>query len=273
MIAAALSIAGSDSGGGAGIQADIKSFSALGVFATTAITALTAQNTQGVQGVYSVSADFVESQIRSVHNDINVSAVKLGMLANRDIVIRVAELIDELELSPVVLDPVMVAQSGDSLLTDDAVEAIKNLLISSAKIITPNIPEAGVLLGKSTKDLLVDPWQATQELLALGSDAVLLKGGHALDVKNEGKVYDYFLSTGEKEVYTKTRIDTSNTHGSGCALAAAIAAYLAKGLDLASAVKGAESFIDGAINYADDLNIGKGNGPVHHLHKWWNKDD
>lgn len=278
-VATALTIAGSDSGGGAGIQADLKTFSALGVYGTCAITALTAQNTQGVQGVYEVAPEFVAEQIKSVATDIQISACKTGMLANQAIVKQVVQAIDEFHLQPLVVDPVMVAQSGDSLLTQDAVASIKEELIAHATIITPNLPEAAVLLDSSVEEILKDPQQAVATLLSLGPQAVLLKGGHAVDHQSDNKLpvmIDYLAIKQEgqmrHESFEKQIINTHNTHGSGCTLAAAITAHLAQGLELLGAVKQANKFIDDAIRYADNLGLGTGsksNGPVHHLYKWW----
>lgn len=275
MTATALTIAGSDSGGGAGIQADIKTFSSLGVYATSAITALTAQNTVGVQGVNEIPADFVAAQINSICSDIDIKATKLGMLANAEIVTQVCKSIDEFSLQPLVLDPVMVAQSGDRLLSASAVNSIKQDLIPRATIITPNLHEAAVLLDSSMEDILSDPDDALKQLLALGPQAVLLKGGHAHDlVAGEGdaeqqEVVDYFATSSGVTLYKKQLVPTANTHGSGCTLAAAITAYLALGEDLTTAVASANKFIDGAIKAADALAIGKGSGPVHHCHNSW----
>lgn len=280
MTAVAFTIAGSDSGGGAGIQADIKTFSSLGVYATSAITALTAQNTVGVQGVHEIPTEFVAQQIKSVCTDIDIKATKIGMLANAEIVTQVCKSIEEFSLKPLVLDPVMVAQSGDRLLSASAVHHIKQDLIPLATIITPNLHEAAVLLDSSIADILKDTDAALQELLDLGAPAVLLKGGHANDLTTDGpqkdqqQVVDYFATSStasapETTLYNKQLVPTTNTHGSGCTLAAAITAYLALGEDLTPAVTKANKFIDDAIKAADNLAIGKGSGPVHHCHKWW----
>lgn len=283
MSVAALTIAGSDSSGGAGIQADIKTFSALGVYATSVVTALTAQNTTGVQGVHEVAAEFVAQQIKSVCTDIEIKATKLGMLANTDIVTQVCKSVDEFSLSPLVLDPVMVAQSGDRLLSATAVDSIKSELIPRATIITPNLHEAAVLLDCSMVKVLADPQDATRQLLSLGCSAVLLKGGHAHDSNSatspnsqdndtKKEVTDYLATATGITLYKKDWVPTTNTHGSGCTLAAAITAYLARGLELKPAVAVANKFIDQAIKQADLLKInrhGQGNGPVHHCHSIW----
>lgn len=301
MSVAVLTIAGSDSSGGAGIQADIKTFSALGVYATSVVTALTAQNTIGVQGVHEVAAEFVAQQIKSVCTDIEIKATKLGMLANADIVAQVCKSVDEFSLSPLVLDPVMVAQSGDRLLSATAVDSIKAELIPRATIITPNLHEAAVLLDCSMPKVLADPQNSVRQLLALGCSAVLLKGGHAHDTdsatspnsqtphkelqkgpqKGQGsqdndtkkEVTDYLATATGITLYNKDWVPTTNTHGSGCTLAAAITAYLARGLELKPAVAAANKFIDQAIKQADLLKVnrhGQGNGPVHHCHSIWN---
>lgn len=303
MIATALTIAGSDSSGGAGIQADIKTFSSLGVYASSAITALTAQNTVGVQGVYEISAEFVGEQIKSVCSDLTIKATKLGMLANAEIVTQVCKSIDDFSLNPVVLDPVMVAQSGDRLLSEAAVNSIKQELIPRATIITPNLHEAAVLLECSITEVMANIDRALEKLMALGCGAVLLKGGHAHDpdpdqepadetdppnntTQNTGakEVIDYFATTAvdrldegasdarnlDITLYKKKLLPTTNTHGSGCTLAAAITAYLALGMELKVAVAEANKFIDGAIKAADSLQLGNGSGPVHHCHQWWN---
>ena len=265
-IARALTIAGSDSGGGAGIQADIKTFSALGVYGASVITALTAQNTCGVEGVSEVSANFVTQQLNSVCSDIQIDAVKIGMLANKDIVTAVVAGIRKFSLKPVVVDPVMVAQSGDRLLTDDAVDAIKNQLLPLADIITPNLPEAAVLLQVTEDEIIKNPWEAAQGLLDMGgkdTTAVLLKGGHDKGLM----VKDYLVTKGHKELLEKERIETTNTHGTGCTLSAAICTYLARGMSIAQAVRRADVYLQGAIQAAVEINLGKGNGPVHHFYR------
>ena len=267
----ALSIAGSDSGGGAGIQADLKTFSALQTFGTVAITALTAQNTQGVQAVYPVSTDFVVQQIQAVCEDIGPTATKIGMLANKEIIAAVAKTLDKFKfkIKSLVLDPVMVAQSGDPLLEEDAVATLKQELIPRATLITPNIPEAAKLLDIAEEEVLAQPQQTAEALLQLGSEAVLLKGGHAHNSAAPTEITDHYLSGQDKFSLTNPHIPTAATHGSGCTLAAAITAYLARQESLPNAVKQGNEFVHNAIKHAAKLNLGKGAGPVHHLHNRW----
>jgi hydroxymethylpyrimidine/phosphomethylpyrimidine kinase len=263
----ALTIAGSDSSGGAGIQADLKTFSALGVYGASAITALTAQNTQGVDAVLVVPPDFVARQIRVVARDLDLNAVKIGMLATSEIIEAVAEQLKALVDIPLVLDPVMVAASGDALLDEDAVETLRNLLLPRATLITPNLPEAAKLIrcGEAANEREMS--QQAQELKRLGAKAVLLKGGHA-----EGAEAVDILLDGEGELRLQaSRVKTANTHGTGCTLSSAIAAELAKGASLRAAVERAKAYVTAAIAAADQLHIGKGRGPVQHFHAVWPK--
>lgn len=261
---AALTIAGSDSGGGAGIQADLKAFSALGVFGTSAITAITAQNTVGVFGVAAIEPALVASQIKVVLEDIQIGAIKIGMLADVPVIEAVADALTGYD-GPIVLDPVMIAKSGDALLAAEAVSALRDTLAPRATVLTPNIPEAACLLDSaeaSTAEALKDQARA---LMALGPKAVLMKGGHA-----DGPVCtDWLLSDDTELALTADRIDTRNTHGTGCTLSSAIAAGLARGLPVAEAIAQAHGWLHQAILRADDLNIGAGHGPVHHFHKVW----
>ncbi|MGC9369177.1 MAG: bifunctional hydroxymethylpyrimidine kinase/phosphomethylpyrimidine kinase [Paracoccaceae bacterium] len=262
--AAALTIAGSDSGGGAGIQADLKTFSARGVYGASAITGITAQNTRGVMGVEPVSAPMVAAQIAAVLDDIGIGAVKIGMLASPAIIEAVAGALERYE-GPVVLDPVMVAKSGDPLLEDAAVETLKTRLLPRADLLTPNLPEAARLLGTAPAHGAEEATAQGRALLDLGARAVLMKGGHA-----EGPVCTDRLVTrnGVIEI-SAPRIDTRNTHGTGCTLSSAIAAELAKGAGLEDAVRRAQSWLHAAIAVADRLGIGQGHGPVHHFHEVW----
>ncbi len=263
----ALTIAGSDSGGGAGIQADLKTFSALGAYGCSVITALTAQNTRSVDGVFEVPADFVTAQIDSVFSDIAVDAVKIGMLGNADVISAVAEGISRHKPRHVVLDPVMVAKSGDRLLRDDAVAALRRFLLPLATVVTPNLPEAAELLDIEESTLSRDNMAETARLLrALGADAVLLKGGHLAG----GDAPDILVDAQGEASFDAARIDTPNTHGTGCTLSSAIAANLACGMDLREAVAGAKHYITDAIRAGADLSIGSGHGPVHHFHAIWN---
>ena len=263
--AIALTIAGSDSGGGAGIQADLKTFSALGIYGASAIAALTAQNTKGVSAVLDVPPAFVRAQIDAVLDDLAVSAVKIGMLGNAAIVETVAERLSHRCGAPIVLDPVMVATSGDRLLAPEAVEAMRTKLMPLAVVVTPNLPEAAALIDApvaTTEDEMV---RQAERLLALGARAVLMKGGHGTAAESA----DLLVTATATVRFVADRIATKNTHGTGCTLAAAIAAGLAKGQDLTEAVRAAKHYVTAAIAAADRLAVGHGHGPVHHFHKWW----
>lgn len=252
-----LSIAGSDPSGGAGIQADLKTMSALGCYGMAAITALTVQNTQGVSGVFDIPADFVKAQIDVIFEDVEVAAVKIGMLAQPDIINVIADALEKYKSPHIVLDPVMVATSGDPLISSEAIGVLKERLIPMATIITPNISEAQKLSRKAVLDLEV----AAMELLGLGSGAVFLKGGH---LKEEQARDVLAMSGGDIHEFSAPRIDTLNTHGTGCTLSSAIAAYLALGEEMAGACEKAKVYLSGALGAADDLQVGCGHGPVHH---------
>lgn len=262
----ALTIAGSDSGGGAGIQADLKTFSALGVYGCSVITALTAQNTQAVTGVMNIPPEFVEQQIDAVFSDIKVDSVKIGMLSVPEIIDAVAGGLKRHQASNIVLDPVMVAKSGDALLQPHAVEAVREVLLPIADMITPNLPEASALLGCSPLTTVDEMRAAASALLELGPRAVLLKGGHLEGDESP----DLLVSADGTQVLHSTRIDTRNTHGTGCTLSSAITAGLALGYDTQQAVSEAKDYIQAAIGAADSLDIGQGHGPVHHFHRVWN---
>ena len=252
----ALSIAGSDSGGGAGIQADLKTFGAFGVFGMTAITAVTVQNTQGVSGYEALSPGTVAEQIRAVVTDIGVDAAKTGMLANAAIVDAVAASIGELRIPNLVVDPVSVSKHGHALLEEDAVEALRSGILPLATLVTPNLPEAAVLAGRpvETRD---DMRAAADAILAVGASAVLVKGGHLEGTSGA----DDFLVGPEGEAWIEgERLDTPHTHGTGCVLSSAIAAHLARGATLLDAVRGGKAFVTEAIRHA--LAIGHGIGPV-----------
>jgi hydroxymethylpyrimidine/phosphomethylpyrimidine kinase len=265
----ALTIAGSDSGGGAGIQADLKAFSALGVFGCTVVTALTAQNTQGVQAIHGVEPSFVRRQIDSVLDDLAVGAVKIGMLGGAETVIAVAEGLEAWRPPCVVLDPVMVAKGGDRLLHDTAVAALRERLLPLADLITPNLPEAGALLAMAPPTDRAGMVAAAERLVGLGARSVLLKGGHL-----GGAVSPDLLLTGGRPLWLESdRIATRHTHGTGCSLSAAIAALLARGLPLADAVAEAKRWLTAAIAAGDGLGVGRGIGPVHHFHALWPKPD
>jgi hydroxymethylpyrimidine/phosphomethylpyrimidine kinase len=259
-----LTIAGSDSGGGAGIQADLKTFSALGCYGMTAITALTAQNTRGVTGIHSVPPAFLKQQLQAVIEDIGVHAVKIGMLHAPEIVDVVAWAIDTYRLPHVVLDPVMVATSGDPLIAQETVAVLVRELFPRAVVVTPNLDEAALLLDRPLADAsALEP--AAADLLALGARSVLLKGGH---LPGE-QVIDVLAQAGSPpsfETLRATRIASENTHGTGCTLSSAIAAGLAKGEALETAVRKAKAYVGAAIAAADRLDVGKGHGPVHHFY-------
>jgi len=254
----ALSIAGSDSGGGAGIQADLKTFSALGVFGMTAITAVTVQNTKGVSGFEELSPHTVAEQIRAVAGDIGVDAAKTGMLASAPIVEAVAEAIEETRLPNLVVDPVFVSKHGHPLLAENAVEALKGLILPLATLVTPNLPEAAGLAGFDvhTPD---DMRRAATAILGLGPRAVLVKGGHL----QGDRAADLFADGAVEEWVDAERIDTPHTHGTGCTLSAAITAHLARGSSLEDAVRAGKVFVTEAIRHA--LPLGEGIGPVDHL--------
>ena len=260
--AIALTIAGSDSSGGAGIQADLKTFSAFGVYGASAVTALTAQNTRGVHGVHAVPPAFVVAQIDAVLSDLSVGAIKTGMLATRDIVEAVALRLAASPTIPVVVDPVMVATSGDSLLDPVAIESVRGQLIPRALLITPNLPEAARLLG--TAEAVSEQQMAEQAraLLALGCRAVLLKGGHGAG--NES-IELLAQATGISR-FARPRVATTATHGTGCTLSAAIAALLASGAGLEAAVERAKTYVWMALDAGRDLGVGRGTGPVDHLY-------
>lgn len=261
-----LTIAGSDSGGGAGIQADLKTFAANGCYGMSVITALTAQNTQGVSGIHPVPLDFVARQIDAVLADIGADVVKIGMLYSAELIALVARKLGEYRVARIVLDPVMVAQSGDKLLRDDAVAALKTHLIPLAEVLTPNIPEASVLLGR-TIVRLDDMDGAARDLAALGCRNVLVKGGHLEGAASDDCLY---LGGARRSVRLPgTRVETRNNHGTGCTLSSAVAARLAHGDDVETAVRRAKEYITEAIRAGAAYDIGHGHGPVHHFWQFW----
>ncbi|QDF68292.1 bifunctional hydroxymethylpyrimidine kinase/phosphomethylpyrimidine kinase [Shewanella sp. SNU WT4] len=257
-----LTIAGSDSGGGAGIQADIKAISATGSYACSVITALTAQNTQGVSGIYPISSDFVEQQLDAVFTDLNVAAVKVGMLSDANIIRSVAKKLIQYAPRFLVVDPVMVATSGDLLLQSSAIDCLKAELLPLADVITPNLPEAAALINKDVPASETAMTAMISELRALGAKSVLLKGGHLEQDQNST---DLLILADEIIRLSAARINTCNTHGTGCTLSAAIASYLAQGHDLPAAVALGKDYITAALIHADELNIGQGHGPVNHF--------
>ncbi len=261
----ALTIAGSDSGGGAGIQADLKAMSALGVYGASVITAVTAQNTKAVTAVHGIPLDVIAAQIDAVLSDLDVEAIKIGMLATPEIITCVAGALAGYE-GPVVLDPVMIAKSGDALLAEEAVATLGEVLLPRATVLTPNLPEAACLLGTEIAQNLDQMVSQGRALCVLGAKAVLMKGGHA-----SGDICHDILVSGDEVLaeVSAPRRHTRNTHGTGCTLSSSIAAGLAKGLDLTDAVREAHDYLQAAIARADDLRIGQGHGPVHHFHPFW----
>ncbi|TMV07159.1 bifunctional hydroxymethylpyrimidine kinase/phosphomethylpyrimidine kinase [Ruegeria sediminis] len=261
----ALTIAGSDSGGGAGIQADLKAMSALGVFGASVITAVTAQNTRAVTAVHGIPLDVIAAQIDAVLTDLDVGAIKIGMLATPEIIRTVADGIAGFD-GPVVLDPVMIAKSGDALLARDAVQTLRDLLLPRATVLTPNLPEAACLLDRMVADTPDEMAAQGHALCSLGAGVVLMKGGHG-----KGDICRDLLIGGDRIIaeFQAPRRNTRNTHGTGCTLSSAIAAGLARGLALQDAVAEAHGYLQGAISEADRLKVGQGHGPVHHFYRVW----
>lgn len=254
----AMTIAGSDSGGGAGIQADLKTFAAHGVYGTSALTAITSQNTRGVTDVLELPASLIESQIDAIVSDIGADVVKTGMLSSSTVIEVVAAKARQHGMDALVVDPVMVAKGGDKLLQDDAVDALRSLLVPIAMVITPNIPEAETLLGVKI-ETLDEAKEAAQALVGMGARAAVVKGGHL-----SGPPTDMLYDGEEFRAFTSRRIDTTSTHGTGCTFASAIASNLAKGLPLRQSVSLAKSYVSSAIRLAQP--IGRGHGPLNHFH-------
>ena len=266
MSTTALTIAGSDPSGGAGIQADLKTFSALGVYGMSAITALTVQNTQGVTGVHLLPPTFVQDQIKSVFADIKVHAVKVGMIATADIASAVAETLKEVASSTnIVVDPVMVAKGGSPLLAPEAVSSLTKEILPLATVITPNLEESAALLNLPVAQNRSEMVEQAKQLLDLGVQQVLLKGGH-LSIPESP---DLWLGPTGQQWFESKRIDTVNTHGTGCTLSSAVAAHLALGHSISDAISLSKSYVTKAIAEADRLNIGHGHGPTHHFHSIW----
>lgn len=259
-VAVMLTIAGSDPSGGAGIQADLKTAMALGVYGASVVTALTAQNTLGVQGIHAVPAEFITAQYQSVASDLNVQAVKIGMLGSVGVVEAVGAMLRARPIEYVVLDPVMIASSGDRLIPAEAEDAIRRLLLPLATVVTPNVPEATALTGIAigSADDLVDAGRA---LVGLGAGAALVKGGHLTG----GESLDVLVTGTEVQRFALPRVDTVNTHGTGCTLSSAIACQLVLGLELADAVTAARAYLQRALVSGAVLRVGAGHGPVDHL--------
>jgi hydroxymethylpyrimidine/phosphomethylpyrimidine kinase len=264
MTAIAVTIAGSDSSGGAGIQADLKTFAALGVYGASVITALTAQNTRGVTAIHDVPVDFIVAEIDAVFSDLDIAAVKIGMLSQAAVIETVAKSLGRHRARNIVLDPVMIATSGDRLLAPDAVEALRKLLVPRALVVTPNLPEAAALTGASVARNEREMEIQARELLALGARNVLMKGGHG----SGDESVDLMVGEGDVLRLSAKRMDTKNTHGTGCTLSSAIAAGLAKGLDLNTAAREAKAYVTAAIAAADTLHVGRGHGPLHHFYSY-----
>ncbi|MFW5419721.1 bifunctional hydroxymethylpyrimidine kinase/phosphomethylpyrimidine kinase [Nocardiopsis sp. CNT-189] len=261
-----LSIAGTDPSGGAGIQADLKAFSALGGYGTTVVTALVAQTTTGVAAVHPVPPEFVTRQLTTLLDDVRIDAVKIGMLADTGVIEAVGAALDAYRLRNVVLDPVMVAKSGDRLLAAEAIEALRTVLLPRADLVTPNLPEAADLLGEDEAADLEEMEEQARRLLKLGPARVLLKGGHL----SGGDSTDLLVEPDAAAVpFTAERVPTRNTHGTGCTLSSAIAALLPQRAGVAEAVRDAKSYLTEALRRADELEVGRGMGPVHHFHAWW----
>ena len=265
MTAIALTIAGSDSSAGAGIQADLKTFAALGVYGASVIAALTAQNTQGVSAIHDVPPDFIAAQIDAVFSDLDIAAVKIGMLGRSAAIEAVARGLTRHKAKNIVLDPVMVATSGDRLLASDAVGALRRLLIPRALLVTPNLPETAVLADASVARNEQEMEIQARQILELGARNVLIKGGHGEGADS----VDLLIGQGGVLRLAAKRVATKNTHGTGCTLSSAIAAELAKGADLIAAVQAGKSYVTAAIAAADELAIGRGHGPLHHFHRQW----
>ena len=262
----ALTIAGSDSGGGAGIQADLKTFAANGCYGMSVITALTAQNTQGVTAIHALPPSFAVAQMTAVFTDIGTDAVKIGMLYSAELIEAVAEGLNQFRARNIVLDPVMVAQSGDKLLQDDAIQAVKDHLMPVADVVTPNLPEAEVLLGRKIESF-EDVKRAARELATNGGRSILIKGGHMAESNSTDLLY---LTEEDRFVILEAeRIDSRNNHGTGCTLSSAIAANMARGSDIEEAVTKAKTFISNAIRAGAAYKIGHGHGPVHHFFEFW----
>jgi hydroxymethylpyrimidine/phosphomethylpyrimidine kinase len=261
-----LTIAGSDSGGGAGIQADIKTISACGCYAMSAITAITVQNTMGVSDVHPIPINIIEGQINAVLSDIGADAVKIGMLHSSEVIMTVKNTLKHYQIKNIVLDPVMVSTSGHKLMQDEAIETLKKELLYEVRVITPNIPEAEIILGKKISNQMELPFLA-KELSSNRKVSVLLKAGHL----TEKELVDIFYNAETDEIIElkSERIDTLNTHGTGCTLSSAVAAFLAHGLSLNGAVQHAKDYINSAISKGASYKLGKGHGPVHHFYPFW----
>ena len=261
----ALTIAGSDSSGGAGIQADLKTFSALGVYGCSVITAVTAQNTTSVKGIEEISKNLVDLQISSVLSDLSVDSIKLGMVFSNDIIDAIYKNIYKLNI-PVVLDPVMISKTGNLLLKKESVDYLVNKLVPLSSLLTPNLPEASMILSCEIAKNISEMEEQGKALCEMGAPAVLIKGGH-----QKGDFCEDVLvfKSGKKYCFSSKRINTKNTHGTGCSFSSAITAFLSRGYDIASAVESAHNWLHEAIKFSDRLSVGKGHGPVNHFYHFW----
>lgn len=264
MTAIALTIAGSDSGGGAGIQADIKTFSALGTYAASVLTAVTAQNTRGVTAVEDISPSIIAAQLDAVLGDLAVDAVKIGMVSRAETIGVIAARLAPFA-GPIVVDPVMVATSGDRLLREDAMAALVGELLPLAHVVTPNLAEAALLTGRPMAATPEEMIGQARIILGFGAKAVLMKGGHGTGETST----DLLVTDTDVSEFAAPRIDTRNDHGTGCTLAAAVTAHLARGLTLTEACRAAKIYLHAALEAGRALRIGQGRGPVHHFHAWW----
>ena len=261
-----MTIAGSDSGGCAGIQADLKTISALKCFPTTVITAVTAQNTTGVNDIFPIPVNILKNQFAAILEDIGTNAIKVGMLHSSEVIVTVRNLIKKSYVKNIVIDPVMVATSGDILLEKEAIDTLRETLIPLASILTPNVPEASILLNRELKKQS-DFRQAAKEICSLGCRSVLLKAGH---MKDETLIDIFYDKPSDTTLELKTKkIRTKNTHGTGCTISSAIAAWLARGETLENAVKKAKKYLTAALIHGSEYQTGKGHGPVHHFHELW----
>lgn len=256
-----LSIAGSDSGGGAGIQADIKTISSIGCFGTTAITAVTAQNTLGVSGIHSIPIEFVKAQIRAVMDDLKPSAIKIGMVHSKELTIGIAEVLAIYPNVPIIFDPVMVSSSGDRLIEGDTIETLIEHLFPIATLVTPNLEEAGLLAGMEIKTI-GDMKEAALRIMQYGCNALLIKGGH---LKGPDLLDVYLNKDGNERIFKSIAIDTINTHGTGCSLSSAIASFIALGNPLDISISNSKKYIQQAIEQGKDVQTGKGPGPINHF--------
>ncbi|EML1934558.1 bifunctional hydroxymethylpyrimidine kinase/phosphomethylpyrimidine kinase [Providencia vermicola] len=261
----ALTIAGTDPSGGAGIQADLKTFSALGAYGTSVMTALVAQNTRGVQSVHELPDTFVAAQLASVLSDVRIDSAKIGMLFNQEVIAVVAQALKQYHIPHIVLDTVMIAKSGDPLLLPDAIDAMRRELLPLVSLITPNLPEAAALLDEQVAKTEAQMLSQGHRLLEMGCQAVLMKGGHLTDSESP----DWLITPEGEWRFTSPRVNTRHTHGTGCTLSAALAALRPRFANWQQTIPEAKAYLQAALEHADSLEVGEGIGPVHHFHAWW----